>query len=112
MKLLGISTDDLHNPPMVRAFVTRLTTLVVGLALAVIIGDWLGEGQTFYLMCLVGVRIVILVAFGMQRKAWILIPLTWILTGSIYKLPIPLAVPGPGRVAGDYLLRGVPGIVA
>ena len=92
MKLLGISTDDLHNPPMVRAFVIRLTTLVVGLALAVIIGDWLGTGQTFYLMCLVGGLVVILVAFGMQRKAWILIPLTWILIGRVYKLPIPLAV--------------------
>src|SRR5207248_2580369 len=33
-----------------------------------------------------------LVVFGMQRKAWILIPLTFLLTGSLGKLPIPLAV--------------------
>src|ERR1017187_3912712 len=91
MKLLGISTDDLHNPPMVRAFVMRLATLLVGIAIAVIIGYWLGTGQNFYLTCFVAVLVVVLVAFGMQRKAWILIPLTFLLSGSIGKLPIPLA---------------------
>jgi hypothetical protein len=92
MKLLGISTDDLHNPPMVRAFVTRLTTLLVGIAIAVIVGYWLGAGQTSYLIYFGAVLVVVLVAFGMQRKAWILIPLTFPLTGSIGKLPIPFAV--------------------
>jgi hypothetical protein len=92
MKLLGISTDDLHNPPMVRAFVFRLTTFLAGLTLAVVVGYWVGSGQTFYLTCLIAISVLILVVFGMQRKAWILIPLTWILVGSISKLPVPFAV--------------------
>jgi len=92
MKLLGISTDDLQNPPMARAFVMRMTTLLVGIAAAIIVGYWVGNGQNFYLMCLVGALVVSLVAFGMQRKAWILIPLTFLLTGSLPKLPIPFAV--------------------
>jgi hypothetical protein len=91
MKLLGISTDDLHNPPMTRAFVMRLTTLLAGFAFAVMIGYWLGNGQTFYVSCFMAVFVVVLVAFGMQRKAWILIPLTVILTGGLGKLPIPLS---------------------
>ncbi|HXI84190.1 MAG TPA: O-antigen ligase family protein [Verrucomicrobiae bacterium] len=90
MKLLGISTDDLQNPPMARAFITRLTTLLVGIGIAVIIGYWLGNGQTFYLTCSVGVLVVVLVAFGMQRKAWILIPLTYLMTGVLGKLPLRL----------------------
>src|ERR1035438_633676 len=92
MKLLGISTDDLHNPPMVRAFVMRLTTLLVGITIAMIVGYWLATGQDSYLMYFGAVLVVVLVAFGMQRKAWILIPLTWIWMGSIGKLPIPFAV--------------------
>jgi hypothetical protein len=92
MKLLGISTEDLQNPPMARAFVMRLTTLLVGIATALIVGYWVGNGQIFYLMCLVAMLVVSLVVFGMQRKAWILIPLTFLLTGSLPKLPIPFAV--------------------
>ncbi len=91
MKVLGISTDDLHNPAMARAFVMRLTTLLVGMAIAVIVGDWLGNGQYFYLTCFGGISVVVLVAFGMQRKAWILIPLTWLMTGGLGKLPLPLS---------------------
>jgi O-antigen ligase/polysaccharide polymerase Wzy-like membrane protein len=91
MKLLGISTDDLHNPAMGRAFVMRLTTLVVGFTLAIMVGYWLGNGQTFYLLCLGSLLVVSLVAFGMQRKAWILIPLTLLLTGGLARLPIPLS---------------------
>jgi hypothetical protein len=92
MKLLGISTDDLHNPAMARAFVMRLTTLLAGLALAVIVGYWLGNGQYFYLGAGVGILVLVLVVFGLQRKAWILIPLTWLLTGTLGRLPLPFAV--------------------
>ena len=91
MKLLGISTDDLHNPIMAGAFVVRAGTLLGGVALAVTMGYWLGTGQTFYIFCLMALSIVVLVALGMQRKAWILIPLTYLLTGSLGRLPIPLA---------------------
>jgi hypothetical protein len=55
MKLLGISIDDLQNPPLARAFAVRLTTLLVGIATAMIIGYWVGNGQTFYLTCFVGI---------------------------------------------------------
>ena len=93
MKLLGISTDDLQNPAMARAFVMRLNTLSVGFALAVMAGYWLGNGQYLYLAAFpMGMLVVVLVVFGLQRKAWILIPLTWIMTGSLGKLPVPLAV--------------------
>lgn len=92
MKLLGISTDDLQNPPMARALMMRLTTLLVGMAIAVIVGYWIGTGQNTYLTFFMGVGVVVLVVFGMQRKAWILIPLTWLFSGSISKLPIPFAV--------------------
>src|SRR5258708_5802078 len=92
MKLLGISIDDLQNPPLARAFVMRVTTLLVGIAIAIIVGYWVGNEQNFYLMCFVGISVVGLVVFGMQRKAWILIPLTVLLTGSLPKLPIPFAV--------------------
>ena len=91
MKLLGISTDDFHDPQMARAFTTRLASLLAGFVLAVTIGYWLGNGQTFYVSCLIAVAVVLLVTFGMQRKAWILIPLTCLLTGGLGKLPIPLS---------------------
>jgi len=91
MKLLGISTDDLPNPAMARAFVMRLTTLLVGFTLAVMVGYWLGNGEYLYLAGCVGVVVVILVVFGLQRKAWILIPLTWLWTGGLGRLPLPLA---------------------
>ena len=91
MKLLGISTDDLKNPAMARAFVMRLTALLVGIALAVIVGYWLGNNQYFYLTSSVGLLVVVLIVFGMQRKAWILIPLTFLLKGGLGKLPIPLS---------------------
>jgi hypothetical protein len=64
--------------------------LLVGMAIAVIIGYWLGNGETFYLILFVGALVVALVAFGMQRKAWILIPLTSLLAGGLGKLPLPL----------------------
>jgi hypothetical protein len=92
MKLLGIATADLHNPPMMRAFVTRLVTLLVGSAIAVMVGYWLAVGENFFLSCFVGIVVVVLVVFGMQRKAWILIPLTFLLSGAVGKLPIPFAV--------------------
>src|ERR1017187_3222578 len=92
MKLLGISIDDLQSPPMARAFTARLVTLVVGIVVAVTIGYWLGTGRNNYLGYFVGLLIVVLVTFGMQRKAWILIPLTWLWSGSFSKLPIPFAV--------------------
>jgi hypothetical protein len=122
MKLLGISTDDLHNPPMVRAFVMRLTTLLVGITIAMIVGYWLATGQDSYLMYFGAVLVVVLVAFGMQRKAWILIPLTWIWMGSIGKLPIPFAVRDLGvmlattsyvayRVLSDENLRPKPHVL-
>jgi O-Antigen ligase len=90
MKLLGISIDDLHNPPMARAFVIRLTTLLTGMAIAMMVGNWVGNGQNFYLTCLVGGVVLVAVVFGMQRKAWILIPLTFLLAGHLGKLPVPL----------------------
>ena len=90
MKLLGISIEDFQNPPMARALVMRLTTLLAGMATAVIIGNWIGTGQSFYLTCFVGMLVVVAVAFGMQRKAWILIPLTFLLVGRLGKLPLPL----------------------
>ena len=90
MKLLGISTDDLQNPPIARAFMIRLTTLLAGMATAVIIGNWIGTGQNFYLTCFVGGLVLAVVVFGMQRKAWILIPLTFLLAGHLGKLSIPL----------------------
>lgn len=69
----------------------RLTTLLAGFAFAVMIGYWLGNGQTFYLICFITISVVVLIILGMQRKAWILIPLTFLLTGGLGKLPIPLA---------------------
>ena len=92
MKILGISTDDLHNATMAQAFVVRLGTLLAGIVIAVTAGYWLGIGDRFYITAFGGLLLTVLIIFGMQRKAWILIPLTWILSGSIYKLPLPLAV--------------------
>jgi O-Antigen ligase len=92
MKLLGISTDDLQNPPMARAFVIRLTTLLAGITISIIVGYWLALEQNTYLFYLGGLSVLGLVVFGMQRKAWMLIPLTFLLSGSIGKLPLPLSL--------------------
>ena len=70
----------------------RLVTLLTGIALAVVVGYWLGIGQNTYLGYLMGLAVLVVVTLGMQRKAWILIPLTWLWAGSISKLPLPFAV--------------------
>ena len=68
-----------------------LVTLVAGIALALVVGYWLGIGRNTYLGYLVGLIVIVLVTLGMQRKTWILIPLTFLWSGSLGKLPIPLA---------------------
>jgi len=79
--------DAKENPALVIAFVRRAVTICICLAIALVIAYWIGSGQTGYLKIAAGAAIVIFVAAGLRERAWILIPLGWMLIGNCFFIP-------------------------
>jgi hypothetical protein len=64
----------------------------IGLLCAVFLGEWIGEGRAAPLVLIAGSGAVIALIAGMRQHVWMLVPIAWGLTGSIYVLPFPFAV--------------------
>src|SRR5437879_184384 len=64
----------------------------LGLVGALFLGQWIGEGQALPLVLIAGSGAVIALIAGMRQHIWMLVPIAWGLTGSIYVLPVPFAV--------------------
>jgi hypothetical protein len=67
---------------------------LVGLALlsAIFVGVLIATQQVKLLGLLAGVAVLLTVMIGMQRKAWMLIPLAWIVAGSSPILGLPFSM--------------------
>lgn len=88
MRILGVDTRDLAHPEMRQLIAGHL----LAIALAVMVGNWIGHTDWAKLALF-----VIVVAFGLavillQKYAWMLIPLGWGFTGKLLVLPLPVAV--------------------
>src|SRR5207302_5300973 len=64
----------------------------IGFLSAVFLGQAIGEGSMLPLVLIAGSGAVITLIAGMRQHIWMLVPITWGLTGSIYVLPVPFAV--------------------
>src|SRR5438309_4912616 len=64
----------------------------VGLLAAIFLGQWIGEGKVAPLVLIAGSGAVIALIAGMRQYIWLLVPIAWGLTGSVYVLPFPFAV--------------------
>lgn len=64
----------------------------IGLMVALCLGLYIGGGDVFELAVLAGAAAVIALIVGMRQHIWILIPMFWGFTGSIYVLPLPFSV--------------------
>jgi hypothetical protein len=64
----------------------------IGLLGAIFLGQWIGEGKVAPLVLIAGLGAVIALIAGMRQYIWLLVPIAWGLTGSIYVLPFPFAV--------------------
>jgi hypothetical protein len=76
-----------ENPALVIAFVRRAVTICICLAVALVVAYWIGTGQTGYLKIVAGLTIVTFVAAGLRQRAWVLIPIGWMLGGSCLWIP-------------------------
>jgi hypothetical protein len=76
-----------ENPALVIAFVRRVVTTCICVAVALVVAYWIGTGQTGYLKIAAGLAIVIFVAAGLRQRAWVLIPIGWMLSGSCFFIP-------------------------
>jgi hypothetical protein len=64
----------------------------MGLLSAVFLGKWIGEGEAAPLVLIIGSGAVLALIAGLRQNIWLLVPVFWGLTGSIYVLPLPFAV--------------------
>lgn len=65
---------------------------LLGLIFAAWTGTMVAEGQSVVLLAILGGIVAAAIGLGMGRNIWLLIPLTWPLTGSIGFLPLPFSV--------------------
>jgi hypothetical protein len=85
--------------------VTQLTAWIaipLGLMFAAWAGMLVAEGQTVFLLAILGGIVAAAIGLGMGRNIWLLIPLTWPLTGNIGFLPLPFSVQEVGAM-GAFL---------
>ena len=80
------------NPAALRFNIIPVLVGLFGLLIALILGMFIGGGEIINLALIFGALIVVLTLAGMRQHIWLLIPLFWGFTGSVYILPIPFAV--------------------
>ena len=73
-------------------YVTVAATTIVGMIVAVACGTFTGRGQTGALFLIVACCLFGALCLWLKHRVWILIPVSWTLTGQIRELPIPFAV--------------------
>ena len=84
-------SEIINDQQLATEAIRRWTAMVVCMVVAVVVGSWIANGQFFFLALLAGVAVTAIVTIGMQRSSWLLIIISWRLTGEIHALPLPLA---------------------
>lgn len=69
----------------------RWLPVLAAVVLAVYAGYWVGSNNWGALWRLLWLGIFVFVAFSMQEQGWILIPMFWMASGSIFAFPLPLS---------------------
>ena len=88
MRILGVDVRDLERPEMRPLIAGHL----LAIALAVMVGYWIGNNAWTKLILLVAVVLFVLIVFRLQKQAWLLVVFGWGLTGQLLVLPLPFAV--------------------
>ncbi len=65
--------------------------MATGLVLAGILGVVIGTDRYQLLVWLLGLAICIVITAGLRRRAWMLMPLAWALSGGTLVLPVPFS---------------------
>jgi len=73
-------------------YVTTVTVTALGIAFALYCGTLTGSGQTQVVMMMFGLIASTIVLLTLRGLIWVLIPITWSLTGIVPSLPIPLTL--------------------
>jgi hypothetical protein len=74
----------------------------LGLIFAVWAGSAVADGQTLILLAILGCMVAAAIALALGKNIWLLIPLSWPLTGNIGFLPLPFSVQEVGTM-GAFL---------
>jgi hypothetical protein len=90
---------DMNTEPLVKSdssqdiefLLKRWIPIVVSVVIAVMAGYWVGNNDWTPLAKLMSTAIVCFVAFSLQERGWMLIPLTGYLSGRLSLLPLPFA---------------------
>lgn len=88
MRILGVDARDLERPEMRPLILGHL----LAIALAVMVGYWIGNNAWTKLILLVAVLLFVFIVFRLQKQAWLLVVFGWGLTGQLLVLPLPFAV--------------------
>lgn len=88
MKLSELSSQ----PVLLQQALVRWITVAVALVISVIIAYWIGTQQINYLSMFGVPSVIALVTVWMRDRAWVLIPLGWVLTGSSGFIPMNFSI--------------------
>jgi hypothetical protein len=83
-------SDIINDQQLATEAVRRWITIAACVVIALVTAYWIASGKFFLLTLLIGVAVVAFVTVGLQRKAWILIVVSWSFKGAIHALPLPL----------------------
>ncbi|MBM3859937.1 MAG: O-antigen ligase family protein [Verrucomicrobia bacterium] len=71
--------------------IKRWLPVLAGIVLAIYAGYWVGNNNWTPLWRLLWIAIIVFVAFSLQDRGWVLIPMFWMAPGSITLLPLPFS---------------------
>ncbi|HVM62080.1 MAG TPA: O-antigen ligase family protein [Verrucomicrobiae bacterium] len=83
-------SEIINDQQLATEAIRRWITVAVCVAIALLTAIWIASGQFFMLTLLASLAVTAFVTAGLQRNAWVLIPLTWTFKGTIHALPLPL----------------------
>jgi hypothetical protein len=106
VKSAGTLLSELERRVTDKEFAARLTAVVLGLALAVLLGYGIATGQRVWLFMCVALGIFILTTLGLQRRIWVLILIGWPFYGMTPLLGLPFSLREPCIVLGCTVYIG------
>jgi hypothetical protein len=106
VKPAGTLLSELERRVADKEFVARLTAVVLGLALAVLLGYGIATGQRVWLFMCVALGILILTTLGLQRRIWVIILIGWSFYGTTPLLGLPFSLREPCIILGLMVYIG------
>ena len=88
MKLSEIA----QNQQLASEFIRRMITVGACILTAVVVAYWIATGRSMMLTVCLAVTLVTLVTTGLRDRAWLIIPLTWMLSGTSGFLPNAISI--------------------